>query len=162
MFLAILCIKDSKVFSGLIPIPMKDILNEFEDVMSQDIPKQLSPRRIVDHESECVAAAKPPLGGIQHVTTRAHRALDTVDGNARHMDYCAFQVPLWVPCAIPKETREHSETLCGLLSSKQDHHEEQTSYTINGGPIRQIGCCYSIYKIDLKTSYWLVQIVEGD
>ncbi|XP_070005929.1 uncharacterized protein [Nicotiana sylvestris] len=59
-FLATLCIEDVECSSGPIPEPMKEILLEFEDVMPQDMPKRLPPRRTMDHEIELVPGVKPP------------------------------------------------------------------------------------------------------
>ncbi|XP_070039368.1 uncharacterized protein [Nicotiana tomentosiformis] len=49
-FLATLCIEDIERSSGPIPTPVKELLLEFEDIMPQDMPKHLPPRRTVDHE----------------------------------------------------------------------------------------------------------------
>ncbi|XP_070004238.1 uncharacterized protein [Nicotiana sylvestris] len=59
-FLATLCIEDVECSSGPILEPVKELLLEFEDVMPQDMPKRLPPRRIVDHEIELVPGVKPP------------------------------------------------------------------------------------------------------
>ncbi|XP_070043220.1 uncharacterized protein [Nicotiana tomentosiformis] len=59
-FLATLCMKDIECSSGPIPAPVKELLLEFEDIMPQDMPKRLPPRRTVDHEIELVPGVKPP------------------------------------------------------------------------------------------------------
>ncbi|XP_070028708.1 uncharacterized protein [Nicotiana sylvestris] len=60
MFLETLYIEDVERSLGPIPDPMKELLLEFEDVMPQDMPKRLSPRRTMDHEIELVLGVKPP------------------------------------------------------------------------------------------------------
>ncbi|XP_070020075.1 uncharacterized protein [Nicotiana sylvestris] len=59
-FLETLYIEYIERSSGPIPEPVKELLLEFEDVMPQDMPKRLSPRRTVDHEIELVSGVKPP------------------------------------------------------------------------------------------------------
>ncbi|XP_075104870.1 uncharacterized protein LOC142178951 [Nicotiana tabacum] len=59
-FLVTLCIEDIKHSWGLIPAAVKELLLESEDVMPQDMPKRLPPRRIVDHEIHLVLSVKPP------------------------------------------------------------------------------------------------------
>ncbi|XP_060182296.1 uncharacterized protein LOC132611959 [Lycium barbarum] len=59
-FLATLCIEEIERSSSPIPMPVKELMKEFEDVMPQDMPKRLPPRRTVDHEIELVPGAKPP------------------------------------------------------------------------------------------------------
>nr|XP_016439159.1 PREDICTED: RNA-directed DNA polymerase homolog [Nicotiana tabacum] len=61
-FLATLYIKDIERSSGPVPAPVKELLLEFEDVMPQDMPKRLPPRRTVDREIELVP-------GDEHKTT---------------------------------------------------------------------------------------------
>uniref|UniRef100_A0A1S4BZT8 Reverse transcriptase n=1 Tax=Nicotiana tabacum TaxID=4097 RepID=A0A1S4BZT8_TOBAC len=53
-FLATLCMEDIERSSGPIPAPVKELLLEFEDIMPQDMPKHLPPRRTMDHEIELV------------------------------------------------------------------------------------------------------------
>ncbi|XP_075083253.1 uncharacterized protein LOC142167004 [Nicotiana tabacum] len=59
-FLDTLCIEDIEHSLGPFHVPVKELLLEFEDVMPQDMPKRLPPRRTVDHEIEFVPGAKPP------------------------------------------------------------------------------------------------------
>ncbi|XP_070020446.1 uncharacterized protein [Nicotiana sylvestris] len=59
-FLATLCIEDIERSSGPIYEPVKELLLEFEDVMPQDMPKQLPLRHTLHHEFELVPSAKPP------------------------------------------------------------------------------------------------------
>ncbi|KAL0443877.1 UNVERIFIED_CONTAM: RNA-directed DNA polymerase [Sesamum latifolium] len=49
-----------KKASGPIPGVIKK-LNEFEDVMPDELPRKLQPKRAVDHEIELVPGTKPPV-----------------------------------------------------------------------------------------------------
>ncbi|KAL0411108.1 UNVERIFIED_CONTAM: hypothetical protein Slati_3700500 [Sesamum latifolium] len=46
--------------SGPIPGVVKKLLREFEDVMPDELPRKLPPKRTVDHEIELVPGTKPP------------------------------------------------------------------------------------------------------
>ncbi|KAL0449467.1 UNVERIFIED_CONTAM: Retrovirus-related Pol polyprotein from transposon.6 [Sesamum latifolium] len=46
--------------SGPIPGVIKKLLKEFEDVMPDELPRKLPPKRAVDHEIELVPGTKPP------------------------------------------------------------------------------------------------------
>ncbi|KAL0313031.1 UNVERIFIED_CONTAM: hypothetical protein Sradi_5702400 [Sesamum radiatum] len=49
--------------SGPIPGVIKKLLKEFEDVMPDELPRKLPPKRAVDHEIELVPGTKPPRQG---------------------------------------------------------------------------------------------------
>ncbi|KAL2498000.1 Uncharacterized protein Adt_23550 [Abeliophyllum distichum] len=46
---------------GPIPKPVRRHLHEFEDVMLEELPWRLPPRRAIDHEIELIPSAKPPV-----------------------------------------------------------------------------------------------------
>ncbi|KAL0282360.1 UNVERIFIED_CONTAM: hypothetical protein Sangu_2954900 [Sesamum angustifolium] len=48
--------------SGPIPGVIKKLLKEFEDVMPDELPRKLPPKRAVDHEIELVPGTKLPPG----------------------------------------------------------------------------------------------------
>ncbi|KAL0415858.1 UNVERIFIED_CONTAM: hypothetical protein Slati_3417700 [Sesamum latifolium] len=48
--------------SGPIPGVVKRLLKEFEDMMLDELPRKLPPKRAVDHEIELVSGTKPPPG----------------------------------------------------------------------------------------------------
>lgn len=59
-FLVTLCNKYIERSSGPIPAPVKELLLEFADIMPQDMPTCLPPKRIVNHKIELVPGVKPP------------------------------------------------------------------------------------------------------
>ena len=58
-FLATLVTEEDDV-EGEIPSVVHDLLRRYEDVMPDQLPKHLPPRRAVDHRIELVPGAKPP------------------------------------------------------------------------------------------------------
>ncbi|XP_039048982.1 uncharacterized protein LOC120189924 [Hibiscus syriacus] len=45
---------------GTVPKNVQAVLRDFEDVMPYELPKELPPRRLVDHEIELILGVKPP------------------------------------------------------------------------------------------------------
>ena len=43
-----------------VPKPVQEVLEEFKDVMPAELPKELPPRREIDHAIELEPGAKPP------------------------------------------------------------------------------------------------------
>ncbi|KAL0361382.1 UNVERIFIED_CONTAM: Retrovirus-related Pol polyprotein from transposon [Sesamum radiatum] len=54
--------------SGPIPGVIKKLLKEFEDVMPDELPRKLPPKRAVDHEIELVPGTKPPARAAYRMT----------------------------------------------------------------------------------------------
>ncbi|XP_039013228.1 uncharacterized protein LOC120142797 [Hibiscus syriacus] len=45
---------------GTVPKNVQEVLRDFEDVIPGELPKELPPRRLVDHEIELIPGVKPP------------------------------------------------------------------------------------------------------
>ncbi|XP_022899436.1 uncharacterized protein LOC111412751 [Olea europaea var. sylvestris] len=58
-FLCTLRLEEIKEANGPIPKPVKRLIREFEDIMPEELPKKLPPRRTIDHEIELIPGAKP-------------------------------------------------------------------------------------------------------
>lgn len=59
-YLAVLNWQEMKESSGALPKPVKQVLADLEDVMPDELPKKLPPRREVDHQIDLVPVKKPP------------------------------------------------------------------------------------------------------
>ncbi|KAK3031323.1 hypothetical protein RJ639_035229 [Escallonia herrerae] len=59
-YLAMLRWDEIEELSGPLPKEVKVKFNDFEDVMPDELPKKLPPRRAIDHEIELVPGTKPP------------------------------------------------------------------------------------------------------
>ncbi|XP_022853856.1 uncharacterized protein LOC111375284 [Olea europaea var. sylvestris] len=60
LFLCTLRLEEIEKVNGLIPIPIKRFIQEFEDIIPDELAKKLPPRRTIDHEIEFIPSAKPP------------------------------------------------------------------------------------------------------
>nr|GEV45824.1 hypothetical protein [Tanacetum cinerariifolium] len=58
-----------------VPKVIERVLDEFKDVMPEEFPKKLPPRREVDHTIELETSSKPPLNPLPNATTRVGRVL---------------------------------------------------------------------------------------
>nr|XP_009779181.1 PREDICTED: uncharacterized protein LOC104228414 [Nicotiana sylvestris] len=162
-FLATLCIEDVARSSGPIPEPVKELLLEFEDVMPQDMPKRLPPRRTMDHEIELVPGAKPPARAPYRMSqpelTKIRRQLTEM---------------LDTGIIVPSKSLYGSPVLFqkkhdGNLRLCVDYRALNKIIVKNKYPIPlmanvfdRLGGATVFTKIDLKTGYWQVWIAEGD
>ncbi|KAF2299433.1 hypothetical protein GH714_031935 [Hevea brasiliensis] len=53
---------EESVHAVEVPHEVQNVLQEFKDVMPKELPKQLPPKREVDHPIELLLSAKPPAG----------------------------------------------------------------------------------------------------
>jgi len=51
---------DATATSGLVPEPVAQLMEEFQDIMPVELPSKLPPRREIDHAIELVPGAKTP------------------------------------------------------------------------------------------------------
>ncbi|XP_075079357.1 uncharacterized protein LOC107827306 [Nicotiana tabacum] len=162
-FLAILCIEDVECSSGPIPEPVKELLLEFEDVMPQDMPKRLPPRRTVDYEIELVPGAKPPARAPYRMSqpelTELRRQLTKMLDTGIIV---SSKSPYGSPVLFQKK-HDGSLRLC------VDYRDLNKITVKNKYPISlmtdlfdRLGGATVFTKIDLKTGYWQVRIAEGD
>ncbi|KAL2223773.1 UNVERIFIED_CONTAM: Transposon Tf2-11 polyprotein [Sesamum indicum] len=59
-YLGTLCFEEMEEVSGPTPGGSKELLGESEDVMPDELPRKLPPKRAVDHEIELVPGTRPP------------------------------------------------------------------------------------------------------
>ncbi|KAL2226520.1 UNVERIFIED_CONTAM: hypothetical protein Sindi_2010700 [Sesamum indicum] len=59
-YLCTLCFDEMEEVSGPITGSIKKLLMEFEDVMPDELPRKLPPKRAVDHKIELVPGMRPP------------------------------------------------------------------------------------------------------
>ncbi|GJR59546.1 putative nucleotidyltransferase, ribonuclease H [Tanacetum coccineum] len=77
-----------------VPKAIERVLEEFKDVMPKELPKNLPPRREVDHTIELETGSKPPAKAqriAQEATTRVGRATQTTLGANRYGLYSTLE-----------------------------------------------------------------------
>ncbi|KAA0033968.1 reverse transcriptase [Cucumis melo var. makuwa] len=51
---------DEQIETGTVPVEIQEVMNEYVDVMPQELPKSLPPQRRIDHKIELVPGTKTP------------------------------------------------------------------------------------------------------
>ena len=162
-FLATLCMEDIERSSGPIPAPVKELLLEFEDIMPQDMPKRLPPRRTVDHEIELVPGAKPPARAPYRMS---QPELAELRRQLTEMLDTGIIVPSKSPYGSPVLFQKKHD---GSLQLCVDYRALNKITVKNKYPIPlmadlfdRLGGATVFTKIDLRTGYWQVRIADGD
>ncbi|KAL0293482.1 UNVERIFIED_CONTAM: Transposon Tf2-12 polyprotein [Sesamum radiatum] len=125
--------------SGPIPGVIKKLLKEFEDVMPDELPRKLPPKRAVDHEIELVPGTKPPARAPYRMT---QPELVELRKQLKDMFESGIIKPAKSPYGAPVLFQKKAD---GSLHCF-DRLSQAKYFT----------------KIDLRSGYWQVRIKEGD
>ncbi|XP_060196336.1 uncharacterized protein LOC132625764 [Lycium barbarum] len=162
-FLATLCMEDMVRSSGPMPMVVKKLLKEFEDVMPQELPKRLPPRRNVDHEIELVPGAKPPARAPYRMS---QPELTELRRQLTEMLDAGIIVPSKSPYGSPVLFQKKHE---GTLRLCIDYRALNKVTVKNKYPIPliadlfdRLGQAKVFTKMDLRKGYYQVRIAEGD
>ncbi|KAL0408150.1 UNVERIFIED_CONTAM: Retrovirus-related Pol polyprotein from transposon opus [Sesamum radiatum] len=123
--------------SGSIPDEIKKLLKEFEDVMPDELPRKLPPKRAVDHEIELVPGTKPPARAPYRM---AQPELVELRKQLKDMLESGIIKPAKSPYGAPNKYP------IPLVADCFDRLSQAKYFT----------------KIDLRSGYWQVRIKEGD
>ena len=139
------------------------ILKDFRDIMPSELPKELPPRRPIDHNIELLPGAKPPA----QVPYRMARAelLELRKQLKELLDSSMIQpsrAPFGAPVLFQKK---HDRSLCMCV----DYRALNKVTIKNKYPIPLAAELFDILakawyftKLDLRSGYWQVRITEGD
>nr|XP_009608015.1 uncharacterized protein LOC104102097 [Nicotiana tomentosiformis] len=78
------------------------------------------------------------------------------------MDHHALQVPIRVPCAIPKETRWYFTLCVDYQALNKITVKNKYPILLTADLFDRLGGVTVFTTIDLRTGYWQVRIAEGD
>ncbi|KAL0434762.1 UNVERIFIED_CONTAM: Transposon Tf2-12 polyprotein [Sesamum radiatum] len=149
--------------SGPIPGVIKKLLKEFEDVMPDELPRKLPPKRAVDHEIELVPGTKPPARAPYRMTQ-----LELVELRKQLKDMLESGIikPAKSPYGAPVLFQKKAD---GSLRMCCDYRALNKITVKNKYPIPLVADCFDrlsqakyFTKIDLRSGYWQVRIKEGD
>ncbi|KAL0379340.1 UNVERIFIED_CONTAM: Retrovirus-related Pol polyprotein from transposon [Sesamum radiatum] len=149
--------------SGPIPGVIKKLLKEFEDVMSDDLPRKLPPKRAVDHEIELVPDTKPPARAPYRMTQPELVELRKQLKDMLESGIIKFaKSPYGAPVLFQKKADGSLRMCC-------DYRALNKITVKNKYPIPLVADCFdrlsqakNFTKIDLRLGYWQVRIKEGD
>ncbi|KAL0430930.1 UNVERIFIED_CONTAM: RNA-directed DNA polymerase [Sesamum radiatum] len=149
--------------SGPIPGVIKKLLKEFEDVMPDELPRKLPPKRAVDHEIELVPGTKPPARAPYRMT---QPELVELRKQLKDMLESGIIKPAKSPYGAPVLFQKKAD---GSLRMCCDYRALNKITVKNKYPIPLVADCFDrlsqakyFTKIDLRSGYWQVRIKEGD
>ncbi|KAI3451450.1 hypothetical protein Pfo_008115 [Paulownia fortunei] len=162
-FLCTLRFDEIEEASGPIPEVVKGLLREFEDVMPDELPRKLPPKRAVDHEIELVPGTKPPARAPYRMS---HPELVELRKQLKEMLECGIIKPAKSPYGAPVLFQKKAD---GSLRMCCDYRALNKITVKNKYPIPLVADCFDrlsqakyFTKIDLRSGYWQVRIKEGD
>ncbi|KAL0462762.1 UNVERIFIED_CONTAM: RNA-directed DNA polymerase [Sesamum latifolium] len=149
--------------SGPIPGVIKKLLKEFENVMPDELPRKLPPKRAVDHEIELVPGTKPPARAPYRMSQP-----ELVELRKQLKDILESGI------IKPAKSQYGASVLFqkkadGSLYMCCDYRALNKITVKNKYPIPLVADCFDrlsqakyFTKIDLRSGYWQVRIKEGD
>ncbi|KAI5675744.1 hypothetical protein M9H77_06694 [Catharanthus roseus] len=143
-YLAILKEHDDEELPPQLTIPreIEGVLREFKDVMPDELPKKLPPRREVDHQIELEPGAKPPAMSPYRM---ALPELAELKNQLKGLIDAGFIWPSKAPFGAPV-----------LFKKKKDGSLRMSDL------FDQLGHARYFTKLDLRSGYYQVRIAEGD
>ncbi|KAL0293827.1 UNVERIFIED_CONTAM: Retrovirus-related Pol polyprotein from transposon [Sesamum radiatum] len=149
--------------SGPIPGVIKKLLKEFEDVMPDELPRKLPPKRAVDHEIELVPGTKSPARAPYRMT---QPELVELRKQLKDMLESGIIKPAKSPYGASVLFQKKAY---GSLRMCCDYRALNKITVKNKYPIPLVADCFDrlsqakyFTKIDLRLGYWQVRIKEGD
>nr|CAD1821581.1 unnamed protein product [Ananas comosus var. bracteatus] len=145
------------------PAVIDAVLGEFEDVMPQELPKKLPPRREVDHAIELKPGAKPPAKAPYCM---APPELEELQRQLKDLLDAGFIRPSKAPYGAPvlfQRKSDGSLRLCidyralNKVTVKNKYHIPLVADLFD-----QLGGAKFFTKLDLRSGYYQVRIAEGD
>ncbi|KAL0331235.1 UNVERIFIED_CONTAM: Retrovirus-related Pol polyprotein from transposon [Sesamum angustifolium] len=162
-YLCTLRFEEIEQASGPIPGVIKKLLKEFEDVMPDELPRKLPPKRAVDHEIELVPGTKPPARAPYRMS---QPELVELRKQLKEMLESGIIKPAKSPYGAPVLFQKKAD---GSLRMCCDYRALNKITVKNKYPIPLVADCFDrlsrakyFTKIDLRSGYWQVRIKEGD
>ncbi|KAL2245999.1 UNVERIFIED_CONTAM: Retrovirus-related Pol polyprotein from transposon [Sesamum indicum] len=142
---------------------IKNLLKEFEDVMSDELPRKLPPKRAVDHEIELVPGTRPPARAPYRMS---QPELVEFRKQLKDMLESGIIKPAKSSYGTPVLFQKKAD---GSLRLCCDYQALNKITVKNKYPILLVADCFDrlsganyFTKIDLRSGYWQVRIKEGD
>ncbi|KAL2225718.1 UNVERIFIED_CONTAM: Transposon Tf2-12 polyprotein, partial [Sesamum indicum] len=162
-YLCTLCLDEMEEVSGPIPGGIKKLLMEFEDVMPDELPRKLPPKRAVDHEIELVPGTRPPARAPYRMS---QPELVELRKQLKDMLESGIIKPAKSPYGAPVLFQKKAD---GSLRLCCDYRALNKITVKNKYPIPLVADCFDrlsganyFTKIDLRSGYWQVRVKEGD
>ncbi|XP_057985426.1 uncharacterized protein LOC110653506 [Hevea brasiliensis] len=149
--------------SVIVPHEVQCVLAEFSDVMPKELPRELPPKRDVDHSIELLPGAKPPSGVPYRM---APLELEELKWQLKEFLEARFIQPSKTPYGAPVLFQRKKD---GSLRMCIDYRALNKVTVKNKYPIPHIsdlfdrlGAARWFSKLDLRSGYYQVRIAKGD
>ncbi|XP_019056669.1 PREDICTED: uncharacterized protein LOC109116182 [Tarenaya hassleriana] len=146
-----------------IPAEVRRVLNEFSDVMPEELPKRLPPRRGIDHAIELIPGAKPPAMPPYRM---APPELAELKRQIEDLLEAGYIQPSKAPYGAPVLFQKKKD---GSLRMCIDYRALNKVTVKNKYPIPLIADLFDqlkdarvFSKLDLRSGYYQVRVAEGD
>ena len=147
----------------IIPPEVNQVLKMFGDVMPDQLPKALPPRRGIDHQIELVPGAKPPTKAPYRM---APPELEELRKQLKELLEAGFIRPSKAPFGAPVLFQKKHD---GSLRLCIDYRALNKVTVCNTYPVPLIANLFDqlsgakyFTKLDLRSGYYQVRIAEGD
>ncbi|XP_022855211.1 uncharacterized protein LOC111376484 [Olea europaea var. sylvestris] len=155
-FLCTLRLEEIEEANGPIPKPVKRLIQEFENIMPEELPKKLPPRRTIDHEIELIPGAKLLAGAPYRMS---QPELEELRKQLGEMLESGIIVPAKSPYEAPVLFQKKAD---GSLRMCCDYRALNKIIVKNSYPIPLVVDCFDrlsrakyYTKVDLRSGYWL-------
>jgi hypothetical protein len=145
------------------PKSIQKVLKEFKDVMPNELPKHLPPRRGVDHEIELVPGTKPPARAPYRM---AIPELQELRKQLTELIDAGFIRPSKAPYGAPvlfQKKHDGSLRLCiDYRALNKITIKKKYPIPLIADSFDQLSGARYFSKLDLRSGYYQVRIKEGD
>ena len=146
-----------------VPKDILSVLEKYKDVMPDSLPKSLPPRRMTDHDIELLPWAKPPAKNAYRM---APPELAELRKQLDELLNAGFVRPAKAPYGAPVLFQKKND---GSMRLCIDYHALNKITVRNRYPLPIINDLFDrlhgakyFSKLDLRSGYYQVRIVEGD
>ncbi|XP_042950418.1 uncharacterized protein LOC122282551 [Carya illinoinensis] len=155
--------EDEVKISSPLPKEIQKVLKEYEDVMPPELPKQLPPRREMDHQIELEPSAKPPAKAPYCMS---HPELEELRRQLKELLDAGFIQPSKAPYGAPvlfQKKHDGSLRLCiDYWALNKVTIKSKYLIPLIADLFDQLGHAKYFSKLDLRSMYYQVRIAEGD
>jgi len=142
---------------------IKQVLEEFPDMMTEELPKDLPPRRRIDHAIEVVPGMAPPAKAPYRMN---HEELKELKVQLEELLTKGYIKPSKSPYGAPVHFVHKKD---GTLRMCVDYRALNKATVKNRYPLPRINDLFDrlseanvFSRIDLRSGYYQIQIAEGD
>ena len=146
-----------------VPDFMVGILKEFKDIMPSKLPKELPPRRPIDHKIELLPRAKPPAQ-VPYQMVPAE-LLELVKQLKELLDsgmIQPFRAPFGAPVLFQKKHDGSLRMCVDYRALNKVTMKNKYLIPLAAELFERLAMARYFTKLDLRSGYWQVWIVEGD